>query len=96
MANKTERYVAAAAYLFDAGYILSWLTYGESKFVDLHFKKANKLIGMLVVPAVIVFLAGLFIEKIFLITSIVALVLIVIYLLLGIWNAKKAFQGKTK
>ena len=96
MANKTERCVAAAAYLFDSGYILSLLTYGESKFVKFHFKKANKLIGMLVVPAVIVFLAGLIIEKIFLITSIIALALIVIYLIIGIWNARNALKGKTK
>ena len=96
--SKQERYIAAAGYLFELGYIISWLTRTESEFTKFHFKQENKIINFVIIPGTIVLFAGILLDHIaskFLIYIGVAIILAsFINSIKGAWHAIRGEKKK--
>lgn len=95
---KQERYVAASGYLFELGYIISWLTQTDSEFTKFHFEQENKIIKMVIIPGIIVLFLGILWESVaskFLIYAGAIIVLVSLVLSIkGAWHALKGEKRK--
>lgn len=54
-----ERYIATSAYLFEIGYMISWLTQTESEFTKFHFEQMSKIITRIILPGIAILFAGI-------------------------------------
>jgi len=95
--TKQERYVAASGYLFELGYMISWLTQIDSEFTKFHFEQENKIIKMVIIPGIAILFAGMLWESAvskFLIY--VGALIILVSFVLSIKGARHALNGEKK
>ena len=59
MPSNSERYVAAAAYIFNLGYALSSLVNKDSPFLKYHFEQENRIITRVLLPGLALFFLGI-------------------------------------
>jgi len=95
--TKQEKIVAASAYLFELGYVISWLTQTNSEFTKFHFEQENKIIKMIIIPGIVILFVGLLWESVaskFLIYT--GLTIVILSFVLSIKGAWHAFKGEKK
>lgn len=94
--TKQERYIAAATYLFDLGYFLSFFLGANDKssaFISFHHEQMNRIIKRIFLPATACFVAWFFTHIYVLMFGLgVCLIGIIISIIAAVY----ALKGQTK
>ena len=93
-----ERYIAASAYLFELGYMATWLIQTESNFTKFHFDQESKIIKRILLPGLAVLFAGILLEnavsKYLIYLGGLIVIASFLFSIVGAWHALKGREKK--